>query len=454
MGLNPKRIYISRNRDTSEQYNEIVIAPSQVRGIITPTDDDMRRINELAATGLKPEDVYVFKCVVSTNALDSYFTRMTQQSLENYAADATAGNPLMTGHRWGTLPVGRSFSGRVEEIDGLLSVIVRDYMLRAYEIGDTNTDVIARGIQAGTIKSMSIGFGGSDCWYRCSICGRSIMDRECPHYPGLEYDGVRAFAWVENARMIEHSLVYANATPGCLVRKAKEAAERGELSGSELSILESNLRCRLLDTSKPAPGKREQNKEESMKARAFLDKLRSFFSLERFPLLNKALDALRSECAEDAGAETVIDRAGAMLREAITTATEFADAARAAGIETVEQLKSLTERAKAGDAYRAELIDQTIKEGIRSQGESFNEDLWKKILEEPGRSLDDIKGFRDQFASQAKDRFGSGSRQITPQEPDAKPRGAVSDFEKLSAEEQKREVDDFLQRTGGVPGAK
>ena len=79
-------------------------APVRVAGILPATDADMAAVNALAGTELSSDAIYLFEPVVTTDALDAYFTRMVESSLANYVQDAAQGNPLMTGHDTCALP--------------------------------------------------------------------------------------------------------------------------------------------------------------------------------------------------------------------------------------------------------------------------------------------------------------------------------------------------------------
>jgi hypothetical protein len=70
--------------------------------------------------------------------------------------------------------------------------------------------------------------------------------------------------------------------------------------------------------------------------------------------------------------------------------------------------------AKEGIAYREELIQETIEWGIRAQGNDFPADAWKQLLSEPGRTIEAIKDFREQFKKQAEAAIPAG-RKTSPE---------------------------------------
>jgi hypothetical protein len=370
-------------------------APVVVSGLIAATDEDMAVIRAVTGADLTPDQVYILEPVVTTDALDAYFTRMAESSILNYVEDASLGNPLMTGHDTGRLAIGRSFAGRLEETDGVLSVRLRDYMLKSYRVDGNSTDDIARGIEAGVNRDMSISFGGPDHWYRCGVCGLNLFDENCPHCPGVLYGEERAFAWVEDAHMIEHSIVFSGATPGAVVRKARSLAATGMLTRADIGFLEDTWRVRIAG--------------------------RGLFGFSKKPV---------REPDHDGSAQDL--RLG---REA-----------RSLGIESLAQLRDMSERARLGDCYREELVESALAEGIRARGSAFNKALWERMFRDSGLGIDDIKGFCAQFKAEARERFGQGGRKTIP------PGLASANlpgqrFDDLPKTEQDRQIRAFLERT-------
>ena len=375
-------------------------APVMVSGLLEATEEDIAIISAVTGARLTPDQIYILEPVVTSNALDAYFTRMAESSILNYVKDAAQGNPLMTGHDTMRLAIGRSFAGRLEEVDGALCVRLRDYMLRDHHVDGNSTDDIARGIEAGVNRDMSISFGGPDHWYRCGICGLNLFDENCPHCPGVVYGEERAFAWVEDAHMIEHSIVFSGATPGAVIRKARSLAASGMLTKADIGFLEDTWRVRIAGRSLfNFPCKR--NKQE------------------------KAKELASSSTAQD-----------------IRLGCE----ARSLGIESLDQLKDLSERAKLGDLYRKELIETALAEGIRARGKAFNKPLWERMFHEPGLGIDDIKGFCTQFKAESREKFGRGGRKITPPGL-AQVNLPGQRFDDLPKTEQDRQIRAFLERT-------
>ncbi len=62
--------------------------------------------------------------------------------------------------------------------------------------------------------------------------------------------------------------------------------------------------------------------------------------------------------------------------------------------------------ADQGRAYRDELINQAVAEGVRALGETFPEETYRAML--ANAPLEHIRQVRDTFAAQAAERFPGG----------------------------------------------
>jgi hypothetical protein len=250
-----------------------------------PSESDMALINRLSPSGnIDPAKLFVFPSAISSSRIDSLLTRMDESSLKNYVQDAMLGVPVLNSHRSGgsfkaaELPLGRSYNAMLTPDPGLeggMRAIAQTYMLRNNRSsnGVANTDDIIAGIEAGINSDISIGFVSRNgtpennfedrTWMRCSICGQDWLRADpygwgddpdvCQHWPGELYksNGGKntelCYLDVMNAGLGEYSLVYAGATDGAIVLKAKRAADAGIFNRSQLSHLEDVYNTRLLD---------------------------------------------------------------------------------------------------------------------------------------------------------------------------------------------------------------
>lgn len=399
----------------------------------SPTEHDLAMINALALRPVSADQVYVFDAVPSNTAQDSRFTRQDPSSIRNYAQDALKGVALMNSHRGSPtyspegleLPIGRTFYGEVRGNELDQELYARVYMLRDWQPNPrtANTDVLIRGIEAGTISDLSIGFRAG--WYRCSVCGRDLFDRDCPHYPGMRYDGQRAYAWVMDGHMSEVSLVYAGATPGAGIIKAVRAVETGAIDAREVRALEELYEVRMSSatiwpvvdlsalkaTNRPGDIRKgdkqspEVGGESVLKGSEFVALVLKGLEGERAAKVQEAMKDLADDTLEAAAG-----RIASLLAtpEPTTQITELA----AKVSELTQRVAELEPLAEQGRQYRQDLIEQALKEGVRAFGQSFDQEFWTRTFGQ--MSVEDVKHLRAQWEGVTRERFGPGGRQTTP----------------------------------------
>lgn len=275
----------------SEMYDRFQAASVVIeeRGFLESATEAEQSLFQSRVPGVALDSVYTFALRPSTQAVDSYGTRMSKQALTNYARDAIAGTPFMNSHRTGggffvprptELPLGYSYHGVLENLEGAVdespklkrvaipmdddianlgaSLKTVDYVLKDYWPNGqsaTGTNDVIRGIEGRAMRSISIGFGSDSpkrLSYVCGLCGGDMTrwpeddDEEgCRHIPLLKdkKSGLVAFAWVYDSKMYEHSMVWAGATPGAMVAKARMFVR--EMSREEMDYLESLWRVSL-----------------------------------------------------------------------------------------------------------------------------------------------------------------------------------------------------------------
>lgn len=233
------------------------------------TDDELLALIKKKAsdpTVFDEKNPFTWRVEASSSRLDSYYTRMDEQSLKNYAKDATDGVMFLDSHVKRQLGYGQSVYGEYVAGDPLSdknpSRMHADFFtIPGIKLNAVDTDSFIDGVRAGVIRDVSIGFIPEA--FECSVCGRDPFDwwsMDCMHIPGAYYDktgkevtskskGTQAFAWVKNARLSEVSAVFDGATPGAHIEKAKYLVERGELSRADVTCLERSLRVRLPTTA-------------------------------------------------------------------------------------------------------------------------------------------------------------------------------------------------------------
>lgn len=186
-----------------------------------------------ALATLAPSDIFLVRGTISTDAADSYYTRMDPETtLKNFAADFTEGQSLLDSHNsWALASVlGQSYRGTLENVDeaegkpATKRVLVDWYITR----DDANTVIIQR-VVAGTVRRQSVGFGGDEMEIISEQDGKGIWESD--YYPGMKLPEKlgRATFLVKNARAFEGSLVFKNSTPGSLVERAPDTTYIGRI---------------------------------------------------------------------------------------------------------------------------------------------------------------------------------------------------------------------------------
>ena len=205
--------------------------------------------------------------------------------------------------------------------------------------------------------------------------------------------------------------------------------------------------------SQPTPKEPGRNTEDTMKIKELIASLRRFFGADKYPQINSALDVVHNDIPEDASVESAAARIHQAFQGTIDGLQALIAPLATAGVTTADQITALLNRAKAGDAYRAELVTDTLAAGVRAKGDKFDADAkarYERLFE--AMSLDDIKAQKAEWDDDAKARLGTGGRQAQAQDPNAQPKGA-GDAD-VEAEGDETAVKAFLDRTGRAAAAK
>ncbi len=425
-------------------------------------------LRQLIGADLTEIDPYFWSAVISNNRLDFYYGRMAESSLRNYAAEASAGVTFLDSHNNRNLGYGQSLNG-VFEVEGEeLRTIVDFYTVPGVSFSGiltyASTDDFIRAVQTRLARDVSIGFYGGQSI--CCICGEDIWEIDwdawrylCPHIPGVEYpigergeETILCTFDVENAHLAEVSAVYDGATPGATIEKAQRQLESGDLLPGQVHQFERQYRTKL-----PEPQQRwfiEGKTANTLASRGS----------ELADLLNDLIDgrttddAPRSDIiyemadAADISTETVTEILNANIncppleqlegfaRVLDVPVEELIEAAEADGYsysqesepmneldeirallaelepqgETViEQVRwligqnaNLSDLADQGRAYRADLIEQALTEGVRANGNDFDRDTYQRILEVA--EVATITRMRDDWRQLADAQLGGG----------------------------------------------
>lgn len=327
----------------------------------------MDRINQMSHVQLSAEDVFVYQGIISSDAMDSYYTKMdAESSLRNYANDLKAGTPLMTYHETSQSPIGRSFDSSIDvKEDGKTVVRGLFYIVRHTKINGENTDDLIRQIETGTLTEMSVGFGGINLWYKSSYDGKDIF--ESRYYPGdKDENGNLVYYYIMDATLREVSLVYKGACPDAVVERIRNDLPNMEDAERQIQKYETRFNVRIdMPKQRSKEGKR-MNIEEITRA------------------VEKG-DLQRGELLKALKVDAITDSQRSILKEL----------GEDASIETVRSLK---EKAEIGKRAFEEKLDELVKARV-AIGQEFDQEKYKEqmrsmdvdFIEDQTRLFEDIK---------------------------------------------------------------
>ncbi len=466
---------MSRKKGTGEQD---AIAARPVESLTVPArvrllDAQAAGLLDEGQAGGMPADAFVFTAEISSTTLDAYYTHMADSTLRNFARDVGTGVALLDSHDGYKLGVGYSAGGRYEEENGEGRALGVFYIVSGLRYGGKHSfaasDDYIRAIQTGVVRDVSVGFYGGR-WI-CDLCKQPYFGQgsACQHFAGYEYeierDGVigreLCTVTIHDARLSEVSLVYDGATPGAMILKAEQEAEAGRLTPVMIRQLEQQYRVALphppaaiatgraadaarlvveygggattdaigvtiqqyggrATAAQPAVrGQGETMDEELVVVGIEVEEPATLVAPggdegdSDVAEAERTLAAIRDVTARSAAPQGIsLEAAVRWLNEQLVEATRQRDEAQ----QEVARLQPLADQ---GRAYRDELVNQAVAEGVRAMGEAFPEETYRAML--AGAPLEHIRQVRDTFADQARVRFPGGRQTRDVMEGDGQP---------------------------------
>lgn len=389
---------------------------------------------------------YFFGAEISSTRLDAYFTHMDPATtLPNYARDAAGGVSFLAAHNSRTLPFGRTLTGELLAGAELTRVTSDIFTIPGLPIDVSafgsgaarTTDQLITAIRAGIQTDVSIGFYGG--WFRCDVCGNDLMDwRMCSHIPGMRYEVKGAdnvireqlcTATVIDARLAEVSAVYEGATPGAVILKAQDAAERGMLGLDVARLVEQRYRIALPGRRLLVPGATVENERMTIAEQQGAAAAPAADPAAQPPAAAPAPDA--GELAQLRALTTDLERMTSSLSE-ITVAAGAGERGLVEAVRWMgDELARLRPLADDGRAYREQLTGEVNAEGVRALGERYNAEQQQPIL--AALPLAQLRAMRDAYAEIARATLPAGRQTLntaerqTPQTASTAPAAAFKD---------------------------
>ena len=422
-----------------------------------PTQEQLTKINKFAQSPRTEEDTFVFSPLMIDDQVTCYHSTLHPKLLEKLMSDAQLGAPLLMNHNNRQLPVGRSFDAKLQqdvENGQIMTSVYGEYYIDLGRMtqGGMSTDDVAKGIDAGTIFDVSIGFNATS--WKCSICDHDIRDwMNCSHIPGRTYEVKGDDNVYRNQKclvkvgedgegeLLELSLVYAGACNRATIKQEfSQESVRDSDKGSNLLIVDDFKNIPLsakiyqyytkdgsvlfTDTDERTNGAEilRKRSEDDVELAKIVELMKTFgIEFDSEEALSAKLTELTKEVPDQSellkSVEGERDTAqGELARvqgELDTVNTQLA--AKDATIDELTKAnEALSAQAGIAETYRADLITQTLDAGVRAQGNAFNRDLFEKFL--GTLSIDEIKGALSGFDAEAEAKF-SGARHSDAQAP-------------------------------------
>jgi hypothetical protein len=411
-----------------------------------PTPEELAAINQFTRKEMTAEEVYIFNSLMIDNQETSYFSLLQEPLLAKMRDDALAGVALLLGHDSRKIPVGRTFGSELKsEYDQdsgseIKSVYGKSYIDLGRKTQDgMMTDDICKGIDAGTTFDVSIGFNASS--WKCSICENDIRDyHKCPHSPGREYiiEHEGAASTVETCKvlvggdgkgeLLELSLVFSGACDRATIKNtfSHDSVRENEKS-TKLSLVNDfkdipmdakiyqyytkDGSVLVTDTNERSGGNEYLRKrsEQQVELSKLLEIINTGLeaNIENEDQLTELITSIKEDKTQLTNKTTELESISAELQsikdELVTKDSE---------IETLTVTNSeLQSKTEIVEAYRKDLVNETIEMGIRAQGNAFQKDLFEKFLDT--LSIEEIKTVREGFDKEVKLKF-AGVRTSNP----------------------------------------
>lgn len=387
--------------------------------LLTPADQllavvkDKRAMDPAFVDEFPP---FFWAAEISSNRLDSYYTRMGASTLTNFVNDAATGISFQDSHDTHKLGFGMSLTGRLEPIEeGLMRALAEFYTVPGVHFGGehsyASTDSFILAVRSGLARDVSVGFYGGD--HICDICGNSIWDySNCPHIPGLEYpigdrgeQTLLCTATIEDAHLSEVSAVYDGACPQAMILKMERSATDGLLSPKATQLLQVRYRLKL-------PEGRGSWSGADLKGRSTMEEQEvqeETPAVEETPVAETTPEATQESDVTTPNAPDTGNEEIARIRAVVTGIPELRSKSPVEAITwLVEENARLRPLADMGRTYRNDLIEEALSEGVRAMGNLFPLEQYRGMLSVA--NLDAIKAIRASFQEQAKLRFPGGAQ--------------------------------------------
>ena len=409
------------------------------------TDEQWQKMKRfIKSDKYKKEDFFVFETMaVGDRVVPDRFQRLTYGALEIMKQDAQKGVSLMLNHNEGqvgvqSIPIGKVFDARIENgtQDGENSALyLTQYILKDdSKVDGYSKNDIVNLIETGIIEDTSVGFSVPYSTATCSVCHNKYFSSDCKHWRGCKYvvneeTGETRTCILEvnapeaselhvgNNMLIENSVVFDGAYPNAMIQQSTDG-DFVETSNGKLKVL---------------------NDKDKLEVQSNLIGYASYSDMKLmykpFEKGGKAMDENKEEVTVDLSKEvepevkveeeTVAELAKETPEEVIPEVEQEVEVNEVLTItkeelnETFGELEVTKEAilkfAKEGKEYREKVIEEALKSGVRSMGNNFNKESFRKGFEL--METQDILNSKETFEKNVEEKFGTGRVSKTKEVP-------------------------------------
>ena len=394
------------------------------------------------------DDFFVFETLATGDReIPNRYKKINRSALEVMEQDAKKGVSLMLNHNEGQLgvqsiPIGKVFDGRIgngTQPGENNALYLTQYILKddSKVDGYSKNDIINL-IESGIAEDTSVCFTIPFETAKCSICHRPFYGSECRHYAGEKYvvneeTGEQRTCVMEinapeyssmehngNAMLVENSIVFDGAYPNAMIQQSSNG-EVIETNNGKYTVLNENCKTEktelddvqnftIFATSKDLKlmykpfGKGGKvmdketevlSKEETLKETLTKEDVKDEKEVE--DVVDTEQDKKEVETEETPKVETKVE-----IQEQMSITKK--DILEAFGNENIDK-ETLLKLAKEGLEYRNNVIEEALKSGIKSMGNDFNKEAFKKSFE--NMSTEDILKNKETFDKSVLEKFGN-----------------------------------------------
>ena len=155
------------------------------------SDEELSLINNYTRRELKKDEVYIFTVILCDNDIDREYERFTYESLLKLSELFVGKTGILDHETSSKNQTARIFSCEVETVEGKFNIIGEPYYrlkARAYMPRCEKNNNLILELDSGIKKEVSVGCSVNK--RSCSICNINLLNDDCEHEKGKEYDGV------------------------------------------------------------------------------------------------------------------------------------------------------------------------------------------------------------------------------------------------------------------------